>query len=291
MTPTDAVASLTVDSTARPRPSVGLTWQGAVLAGLIAWLYWEVCLKLVQDWWNFDSLSYGFLIPPLALYFAWMQRDAVLAIPQRSSARGLSLVALASLLYLTGKLGAEFFLQRISLVVLLAGITWTFWGYGRMRRLAFPFVLLAAMVPLPTIVFNLMAAPLQLFASDVAASVSRACGITVYRDGNVIHLANISLGVEEACSGLSSLTSLVIGSLLLGQLQCVRLRTRVALLLLAVPLAIAVNVARVSGTAILADYHEEFAMGFYHSFSGWLVFVAGLGGLYFTAKALHRILD
>jgi len=277
----------------RPQPLAGIApaWKAAVVAGLAGWLYYGVCIRLVQDWWTFDNLSYGFLIPPLALYFAWMRRDEVLAVPRCPSAWGLAVVALASLMYLTGKLGAEFFLQRLSLVVLLAGITWTFWGYGRLRKLAFPLVMLAAMVPLPAIVLNLMAAPLQLFASDVAASVSRLCGITVYRDGNIIHLAHISLGVEEACSGLSSLASLVIGSLLLGQLQCTRLRSRTALLLLSAPLAVAVNVARVSGTAILADYHEEFAMGFYHSFSGWLVFVAGLGALFIAAKLLHRILD
>ena len=114
------------------------------------------------------------------------------------------------------------------------------------------------------------------------------CGVSVYRDGNVINLARISLGVEEACSGLNSLAASMVASLLLGFLQCTRLWTRWLLFLLSFPLSIAVNVLRVSGTAIIADYQEKFAMGFYHAFSGWLVFVAGFGILYGLAKFLHR---
>jgi len=84
---------------------------------------------------------------------------------------------------------------------------------------------------------------------------------------------------------------LMVGGLLLGYLQCARFRTRALLFALTIPLSIAVNILRVTGTAVIADYHEEFALGFYHSFSGWLVFVAGFGILYVLAKGLHLILD
>jgi exosortase len=144
------------------------------------------------------------------------------------------------------------------------------------------------MVPLPGIVYNTAAAPLQLFASSVATSVAQALGVSIYRDGNVIHLATTSLGVAEACSGLNSLSALVVGSLLLGFLEDASVLGRVLLLALSVPLAIAVNVLRVAGTAVLADYHMEFAMGFYHMLSGWLVFVLGFGLLWLTGKLVFR---
>jgi exosortase len=133
--------------------------------------------------------------------------------------------------------------------------------------------------------------PLQLFASDVAARVAHSFGVTVFRDGNVIALTNVTLGVEEACSGLNSLSALGLGSALLASLLCKRRRSRLALIAIAVPLAIGVNVVRVAGTALLADRHREFAVGFYHAFSGWLLFVFAFAALYATARVLHAFCD
>ena len=271
------------------KPSAWL--KSGIVALLIGLIYASVLKDLALDWWNEERLSYGFLIPPLALYVAWMRRRLTFAETATPNSRGLWLIGAACLLFLLGKVGAEFFISRMSFVLLLAGLTWTFWGSERLRSLAFPFLLLATMVPLPVIVYNAMAAPLQLLASDMATNLAQALGVTVYRDGNVIHLARISLGVEEACSGLNSLSALMVGGLLLGYLQCTRFRTRALLFALTIPLSIAVNILRVTGTAVIADYHEEFALGFYHSFSGWLVFVAGFGVLYVLARGLHFILD
>src|SRR5207248_354562 len=140
--------------------------------------------------------------------------------------RGPILTALACCMFVMGKLASEFFMMRLSFVVLLAGLIWTFWGSQRLRTLTFPLLLLATMVPLPVMVYNSLAAPLQLFASDVATRIAQTLGISVFRDGNIIQLASGSLGVAEACSGLNSLSALVVGSLLLGYLFCSSLAGR-----------------------------------------------------------------
>jgi exosortase len=118
----------------------------------------------------------------------------------------------------------------------------------------------------------------------VATDIARLFGVAVYQDGNVIHLAGVSLGVEEACSGLSSLSALAVTSLLLGFLLRAPVGERCILFALAIPVAIAVNILRVAGAAILTDYDQKFAYGFYHSFSGWLVFVLGALTLLGTRK-------
>jgi len=182
-------------------------------------------------------------------------------------------------------------MMRFAFVLLLVGLVWTFWGFPRLRTLAFPFLLLATMIPLPVMVYNSLAAPLQLLASDLATRSAQVLGVSVFRDGNIIQLAGVSLGVAEACSGLNSLSALIVGSLLLGYLLCGRTASRVALFATAIPLAIGVNILRVAGTALLADYNQEFALGFYHAFSGWLVFVAGFGLLYGCARALKALLE
>ena len=265
-----------------------LEWlQVLVLIALVGVLYGQVLVDLAGDWWTEPSFSQGLLIPPLALYVAWTRRSLTLAQPIQPDNRGVWLIGFSCLLFMLGKLSAEFFFPRISFVLLIAGLAWTFWGYARLRTLAFPFVLLATMVPLPTLVYNAVSAPLQLFASDVSTSLAQLLGVAVYRDGNIIHLANISLGVEEACSGLNSLSALMVVSLLIGFLICPRMSVRVLLFALSIPLSIAVNILRVTGTAIIADYHEQFALGFYHSFTGWLVFIAGFAILYSLAKGLN----
>jgi len=261
------------------------------VAALAAALFWRVLLDMAHDWWFEPSLSQGLLLPPLALYIAWIQREKTYAIPAEPDRRGLWLTAFACLLFLAGRLASEFFLMRFSFVVLLAALIWTFWGRPRLYSLTFPMLLLATMVPLPGLVYNSLAAPLQLFASNIATQIAQIARTSVYRDGNIMHLAGMSLGVAEACSGLNSLSALIVGSILLGYLYCSRPATRVSLFLSAIPLAIFVNVLRVSGTAILADYNQEFAMGFYHSFAGWLIFVAGFGLLYVTAWILRAFLE
>jgi exosortase len=261
----------------------------AVTAALALAIYSAVIPDLAIEWWTEDASSYGLLVPPIALYIAYSRRDQTLALPAQPDFRGLGLTLLACFTFLAGDLAAEFYLARISIVFMLAGVTWTFWGLPRLKTLAFPFVLLSTMVPLPAIVFNTLAAPLQLFASRIATDLAQLAGTSIYRDGNIIHLANTSLGVAEACSGLHSLTALLVASLLLGFLEDASILGRILLFILSVPLAIAVNVVRVAGTAVLADYQTEFAMGFYHSFSGWLVFLLGFLFLWLLAKLLFRL--
>ena len=265
--------------------------QIAVIAAVILVLFGKVLAGMAVDWWTEPSLSQGMLLPPLALYVAWLNRRQTLSIPARIDLRGLLLTATSCAGFVLGQLASEFFLMRFSFVILLAGLIWTFWGIRRLRSLAFPMLLLATMVPLPMLLYNSLAAPLQLLASDIATRIAQLVGVSVFRDGNVIQLAGSSLGVAEACSGLNSLSALIVGSVLLGFLLCGRAITRFTLFLLAVPLAIAVNILRVAGTAVLADYNQEFAEGFYHSFSGWLVFVAGFGALYVAALILHALFE
>ena len=265
--------------------------QISIAVLLIGLMYGQVLADLAIDWWNEPAYSQGMLIPPLAMYIAWLRRSVTFAHPVSPDNRAVVLVAFACLTFLLGKLAVEFFLMRISFVILLGALTWTFWGLNRLRTLAFPFLLLATMVPFPAIFYNSLAAPLQLFASDISTRLAQALGVSVYRDGNIIQLADTSLGVAEACSGLNSLSALLVAGLLVGHLLCTRLISQITVVAMSIPTAIAVNILRVTGTAVIADYNPEFAMGFYHSFSGWLVFLVGFGILYALARAAHAVLD
>jgi exosortase len=133
------------------------------------------------------------------------------------------------------------------------------------------------MIPIPAIVFNQIAFPLQLLASRVGELVLQTAAIPVLREGNVITLANTQLEVAEACSGIRSLISLLTLGIVFGYFMHSSVLIRWILALATIPVAIVANGLRVAGTGIAAHYYgPEAAEGFFHTFSGWLVFVVAM---------------
>ena len=225
----------------------------------------------------------------VCVYFAWQRRRALSALPSQPSIAGLMIVAGSLAIFLAGLLGAELFLTRISLIGVLAGSIWFLFGWRHVRLLAFPLLLLILMVPLPAMIFNQIAFPLQLFASRVGEGVLTMAGVPVVREGNVLELASTKLEVAQACSGIRSLVSLLTLGILLGKLTEPRMSVRVLLAFLTVPVAIAANAARVAGTGLAANWiGPEAAEGFFHAFSGWLVFVAAFGLLLLAQRVFSR---
>jgi len=265
--------------------------SSALVCAAIVGVYFPVLSSLVRQWASDENYSHGFIIIPFAVYFAWQKRQALEATPAQPSAAGLLFVAASLLVLLAGLLGAELFLTRISLIGVLAGSIWFLFGWKHVRLLAFPLLLLLLMIPLPAMIFNQIAFPLQLFASRVGETVLSLAGVPVLREGNVLELASTKLEVAQACSGIRSLVSLLTLGVLLGKLTEPRLSTRVLLALLTVPVAIAANAARVAGTGLAANWiGPEAAEGFFHMFSGWLVFVAAFGLLLLAQRLFSRAL-
>jgi exosortase len=254
------------------------------------WLYAPVVAKLVYDWTQDENYSHGFLIVPLAMFFAWERRRRVGAAPNAPSWAGLLLVLAALALVIVGTLGAELFLTRVSLIVMIAGALLFLHGWSRLRILGWPLAFLLLMIPLPAIVFNQIAFPLQLLASRVGTTAIQACAVPVLREGNVIILANTSLEVADACSGIRSLIALLTLGIVYGYFADPRPWMRVVIALATIPIAIAANAARVAGTGVLAHYYgPQAAEGFFHTFSGWLVFVAAFLMLFVLVRALARL--
>jgi exosortase len=266
-----------------------LTAAGLLVAGM-ALIYWRVLQKLVYDWGHDDNYSHGFLIIPMALYFVWERRERLQSLDVRSSWFGLIVFGGSILTLLAGLLGAELFLSRISLVGALAGIVLYLYGWAHVRVLAFPLAFLLLMIPLPAIIFNQITFPLQLFASQAGESVISAVGIPVLREGNVIVLAHTTLEVAEACSGIRSLITLITLGLVYGYFADSRLWVRSAMVLSAIPIAIVANGARVAGTGIAAQWWgPEVAQGFFHEFSGWIVFIVAFGMMLAVQWGIGRL--
>jgi exosortase len=252
---------------------------------LTAWIYAPILAKLVQQWWDDPNFSHGFFVPLFAVYIVWQERERLDRIARKPSWAGLAIVALGLCTLIVGVLGAELFLSRVSLIILLAGLVVLFMGWEYQRALLFPWLLLLLMIPIPAILFNQVTFPLQLLASKLASGALAALGVPVLREGNVIQLPAMPLEVAEACSGIRSLLSLTTLAIIYGYLLENRNIIRVLLAVASIPIAVAANALRIVGTGLLVQYWDpDKAEGFFHAFSGWLIFVVSLLLLF----ALHR---
>ncbi len=263
---------------------------GLVLAAQVVWLYWPVLKALAVQWYDDPDYSHGFLVPLISAYFVWERREKLLALPVVPSLWGIGVLGFGLIMLLIGSVGVELYTQRTSLIMVLAGLVLLVLGREFLRVLVFPFVFLLFMVPLPAIVVNAVSFPLQMFAAKTAAFCLFNLGIPVLREGNVIMLASTTLEVAEACSGIRSLQALLaLGTVYAYFTQTVMWK-RWALVLLSIPIAIAANAFRVSGTGVLAHYFGiEAAEGFYHTFSGWLIFVVAFALLLACGAVLSKI--
>jgi exosortase len=269
-----------------------------LLVGLTLWLYWPVLVPMARQWYVDPNYSHGMLIPLLTAYFVWERRDRLSGLAPRPSWAGLGLLLTGFFILMVGQVGAELFLQRISLLVVSAGLFWFVVGRRAFRVLVFPIAFLVFMIPLPAIVLNAVAFPLQLFAAQAATMCLVALDVPVLREGNVISLASTTLEVAEACSGIRSLMSLLALGTVYAYFTEQVMWKRWVIVVAAIPVAIAANAFRVAGTGVLAHYFgEEAAQGFYHDFSGWLVFVVafllllGIGSLLKRPWTQRRALE
>jgi exosortase len=255
---------------------------------LFAVLFAEPLATLLRDWWSDPEAGHGLLLGPLAVVLAWRRGRA-----PRAHARpglGLAMLAAAILLRYASALAAELFTMRLSMLVAAAGLVVFASGVGQLRHWWLPAALLALSIPLPGMVVESLALPLQYQASALGASLLEWRHVPVQLTGNIIHLPGRSLFVTEACSGLRSLSALVALGVLIGGLWHRWVMSRAALVLAAIAVAILLNGLRVFLTGYIAFWIDpDLVEGFLHYTEGWVVFIAALGLLSVVSLLLQRL--
>src|SRR5713226_2186417 len=301
-------------------------YQPLAIAAALAFVYFTVLVKLGRDWWSDENYSHGLLVPFVIGYILWHERKRLAAAQiQPHVWLGVAGVGVSLVMLWAGVAGAELFVQRVSIVVMLGSVVIYFWGFRLLRLVAVPLSLLILSIPIPQIVFNKIAFPLQLFASRCAVGAMSLLEIPVLRQGNVIELMPLGastpkrLAVVEACSGIRSLMTLVTLAVVYGYftrpksnsddddnnrpsgdprsqtggfgfLRSFTLWRSLILVIAAVPIAILTNALRVSGTGVLAHYYgTRVADGFFHSFSGWVIYIVAALLLFATGWVMDRV--
>jgi exosortase len=267
-------------------------WPLLVTAVLVVVLYAVNFAKLGSDWWSDENYSHGFIVPVVFFWMLWQRREALANSRVVPRPWALVIVVLALVQLAAGTWGAENFVAHSSLLLLLCGITLYLFGSEVLRLVAFPIGWLLFMIPVPAIILYAITFPLQLLASRLALDVLDLLRVPALREGNVLYLANFTAGVAEACSGIRSLISILAFAVLIGHLLSMSLRSRWILAIAAVTVALSMNAARVAGTGLVGNYlGARWAEGFFHTFSGWLLFLGCLGiigGVVYTLRVFER---
>lgn len=232
---------------------------------------------MVNDWSTNDNYSHGFLVPFISFYLIWKDRSDLINMKSSPSNTGMFFFIGSLLFFIVTNIGAELFTMRLSMIfVVLSGVLFLF-GKEIAWKISLAVLYLIFMIPFPAIIWNKIAFPLKLYATSMAVSVIGFIGIPVYQEGNIIHLANSTLEVVDACSGLRSLVSLLALSAAFALISEYSKIKKTVLFLSAIPIAIFLNILRLTVTAILSKFYgPEIVQGFLHDFSGILVFIIAI---------------
>ncbi len=256
----------------------------ALFAGLFHSAY-----RYMFSIWTVDDYNYCYFIPVAVAYLLWEKRAAFRSAPSENSWAGLVPFCGGIVLYLLGELGGEYYSLFIASWLIAVGYCWAIMGGPRLKTIAFPVLFIIAMFPFPNFINNNLTLRLKLLSSHLGVKMLQFCGLSAYREGNVIDLGFTRLQVVDACSGLRFLLPLIVLGILLAHFYRASWWKRGVIVLMAIPLSILTNAMRVAGVGFLYPYFgPQVAEGFFHDLSGWIVFMASLGLMVGTLFLLKR---
>lgn len=261
--------------------------QAGILLLLAGWLYAPLAFRLLNLWWHDPNYTHGFFVPVFVAFLLWEKRAKLAALRIEPAWSGLMIVLAAMMTLVLGSVNGGLFLYRISFLLLIAGVVVFLAGWKHLVAVSFPLAFLILMIPSSTLL-DQITFPLQMIASRSASFLLMLAGVPVVREGNILLLSNARLEVAEACSGVRSLFSLITLTIIYGYLAQTRIRVRVLLALLAIPISVLANALRIAVTGLFVEYWGlQSAEGTLHLLSGWLIFGASLALIFL----LHRLLQ
>lgn len=250
------------------------TWLKAAVYAVAIIVVYRAAFSELRFQWSTEDYSYAYLVPFIIAYLFWEKRAAIARVESRRSPAGLIPFALGIVLFWIGELGGEYYTLYVSLWLVIVGLLWTHLGWNKIKAAWFALVMIFAAFPFPNFINFRVTLRLKLISSQLGVWMLHLYGMSAYREGNVIDLGFTQLQVVDACSGLRYVLPLMILSLLLAYWFRAHWWKRIVLFLSALPLAIFVNGFRIALTGILhSAIGAEAAEGFFHGFSGWLIFL------------------
>jgi exosortase D (VPLPA-CTERM-specific) len=263
---------------------------GSLLFLTLASIMYQGTTAYLLKKWGLDDFTYSYFMPLVVAYLIWDKRTEFACEPSRRTWVGILPALLAIAFYWMGELGGEYTIMFISLWLLTVGALWSSMGWRKLRVIAFPVVLVLTMVPPPDILYGNLTLRLKLISSQIGVLILQLCGLTAYREGNVIDLGFTRLQVVDACSGLRYFFPLIILGILLAYFYKGALWKKFFIVVSTIPISIVTNSMRIASVGILYQFMGSAAAeGFFHDFSGWFIFMISLGILLLEIAILKRI--
>jgi exosortase D (VPLPA-CTERM-specific) len=269
-------------------------WFIVLVAGMVAalslWLFWDGLSYMWLAWVESPEYSHAILIPPVAAFLIWQQKDRLKRIPFEGNWWGAAIVLLGGTLLVLGQLATIYTLVQYAYLVTLTGLVLSFTGARAFRLLAIPLLILVFMIPLPQFVLSNLSLELQLLSSQLGVWFMRLFGTSVFVEGNVIDLGGYKLQVADACAGLRYLFPLMTLGFLMAYFYKGALWKRIVLFLSSIPITLIMNSFRVGTIGLMVEHWGiGMAEGFLHDFQGWAVFMVCTALLLAEMAILNRV--
>lgn len=240
-----------------------------VLAAFLALFFWPTLRWLVQSWLSNPYYSHGFLVPFISVFFIWVKRDSFKKM--EPSIVGAFVLTLGAILYIMGFVWAMRFLSALSLIVVLVGMSLTFFGGRATRSIGFPLLFLLFMIPPPFI--QELGFSLQTVSIDATSWLLRSAGIPITTVGNAIHIKDMIFSIGLICSGINTLIALLALTAVYAYLLTGPSYKKTIIFAFAFPIAILANIIRITAVILIANYHGDEAAMTFHDFSSPLFFI------------------
>lgn len=242
-----------------------------------------------------EDMGYAWFVPLFSLAVLWRERRAVARSAGLPSAWAFALAAPALLLGFLGCRGLQVRFELLGFIGLLIATPMAFFGRRTASKIFFPAACLLFCMPLASYLAP-VTVHLRLFASAAASGLLSLFTDTVVREGNLISLTDVvvdgapwTIDIANPCSGLRSIFAMLALSVAYGYFTLGSWAQRAALFACAVPIAVLGNVARIFSICAVAKLGSAgFATGFYHDFSGFIVFGVGIALLVAAASAVEK---
>jgi exosortase D (VPLPA-CTERM-specific) len=287
-----SVQSITPSASAPPvwRLSRPLFLLAAGVGVLSLWPFWDGLTRMWGWWIDAPEYSHGLLIPPIAAFLLWQQKDQLERMPYTGNWWGVAMVLLGGGALVLGQLGTVYTIVQYAYLITLYGLILSFVGWSAFRLIAVPLLILLFMIPLPQFVLANLSTQLQLLSSQIGVFVMRLLGISVFLEGNVIDLGGYKLQVADACSGLRYLFPLMTLGFLMAYFYKAAFWKRIVLFLSSIPITVLMNSFRVGVIGLMVEHWGiGMAEGFLHEFQGWMVFMVSVAVMLGEIVALTAI--
>lgn len=248
-----------------------------MIAAAVIWLYANTMKELFASWMSDGNYAHGIAVIPVSLALLYAKRHTLRKTPIQPSPAGNALLALGIVVFMFSRWADVTFLAGLSLVIVIAGLVWTFAGRKMLREVAFPIVFLMFMTPPPDFFVEKIGAPLQRASCSYAAMVGGMLGLSAESHGVMLRANGLTFEVDLPCSGIRAINCLTAFAAVLAYLAKTSNIGRAAIFLMAIPIAFLENVFRVLIVVIVAniDFLKDDVMKF-HDASGPVVFMLAL---------------